>query len=203
MDIHIGSSISLQFDEDIEKIEGRLVGSEAPDFFIVRLPADIDSKAIPVGREISAAFFNEGLAFKFIASILHVFPKFQLIFLSYPETYDSTSLRKEARINCRIPATASIERKALKGLVTDISNHGCQFSVRIPTRFKLYRVSVLTDIHLSLSLFGPSDAAQLKGKVRNTNIDEFKIVLGIEFDKLEAQLSQRLNCFIEELDVLH
>jgi c-di-GMP-binding flagellar brake protein YcgR len=203
MDLHPQGTISLQFSEDTTPRECRLVGSEAPDFFIVRLPMDIDGSAVRAGQNVVAVYSGNGLAHKFDVAVLHCLPKFQLLLLSYPEIDDVRNLRRETRVNCRIPATASIEERALKGLITDISNHGCQFIVKIPTRFKLYRVSVLTDINLSLSLFGPREAAQLKGKVRNTNIDEFKIVLGIEFDHLEEALSRRLRSFIDELDVLH
>lgn len=203
MDVYIGSTISLQLDDSQSALKGRLVGAEAPNFFIVRLPPDFDGSAIQTGQSMSATYLQNGLTRTFKASVLHRVPKFQLIFLSYPEIYDSESLRKEDRVNCHIPATANIEEKPLKGLVTDISNHGCQFIVKIPTTFKLYRVSVLTDIHLELSLFEPREAARLKGKVRNTHIDEFKIVLGIEFETLEHKLSHRIKGLINELDVLH
>ena len=203
MEIHPTGNISLRFGQDATPSECRLMGSAPPDFFIVRLPMDIDSRAIRAGQSISAVYVRDGMAHKFDVTVLHCLPKFQLLLLAYPEGDDFRKLRKEARVACRIPATASIEERAMKGLVTDISNHGCQFIVKIPTRFKLYRVSVLTDIRLSLSLFGPRQAAQLEGKVRNTNIDEFKIVLGIEFERLEDTLSRQLRTFIADLDVLH
>lgn len=203
MDVTIGSTISLQFDKDKNPFKGRLVGAEAPNFFIVRLPPDFDGSILQTGQSLSATYLHSGLTRNFEASILHRVPKFQLIFLSYPEIYDSHSLRKEDRVNCRIPATANIEERPLKGLVADISNHGCQFIVKIPTTVKLYRVSVLTNIFLELALFEPQEASKLKGKVRNTHIDEFKIVLGIEFDTLEQKLSQRIKGLINELDVLH
>jgi c-di-GMP-binding flagellar brake protein YcgR len=202
MDVNIGDTVSLRLSEAEGELEGRLVGSEPPDFLIVRLPAAKEVGTVQPGCSLSAAYVNNGNAVTFTTTVLEHVPKFQIALIRYPETYESKALRKEARINCRIPATASFQQRALKGLVTDISNHGCQFIVKIPTRFKLYRVSVLTDIRLSLSFLEPSDVSQLSGKVRNTNIDEFKIVLGIEFDQLEEQLTQRLKTFISELDVL-
>jgi hypothetical protein len=74
--------------------------------------------------------------------------------------------------------------------------------VKIPATIKLHRISVLTDINLSLSMLGERDPTRLRGKVRNTNIDEFKIALGIEFEKMEQQISRRLNHFIENLLVV-
>ncbi len=202
MDVQIGSAMSLKFSDDQQEIEGLFVGSEAHDYMIVRLPLGIDRTALEKGRPLSVSYESSGNAFHIESSILYYLEKFQLIFLSYPQAYEISTLRKEDRINCHIPATVSIDRKALKGLITDISNNGCQFIVKIPSTFKLHRVSVLTDINLALSSFGQSDPTQFKGKVRNTNIDEYKIVLGIEFDQLEEHSSRRLKGFIEKMKVL-
>ncbi len=202
MDVQIGSAMSLKFSDDQQEMEGLFVGSEAHDYMIVRLPLGIERNALQEGRPLSVSYELSGNAYHIETSILYFLDKFNLVFLSYPQAYEINTLRKENRINCHIPATASIDRKALKGLITDISNNGCQFIVKIPATFKLNRVSVLTDINLSLSTFGQSDSAQLKGKVRNTNIDEYKIVLGIEFDQLEEHFSQRLKGFIQRMKVL-
>ena len=202
MDANIGSTISIQDDMRQAPVDSRLVGFEASNYVIVRLPASPKGEVFKIGQSVTARYVHAGVAHRFNATILFEAPEFHLIFLSYPLAYDSQPLRRETRVNCSIPATANIERRAFKGLITDISNHGCQFIVKIPSSFKLYRVSVLTDIHLSLSLFGPGDAAKVRGKVRNTNVDELKIVLGIEFERLEEELSQKLKGFIEELVVL-
>jgi c-di-GMP-binding flagellar brake protein YcgR len=203
MDTNIGSTISLQFDSSHDVLKGRLVGAEPPNFFIVRLPPACNGNAIHTGQSMSATYLHDGHTRKFKASVLHRVPKFQLIFMSYPEFEDAESQRKEDRVKCQIPATANIEKRPLKGLVADISNHGCQFIVNIPTTFKLCRVSVLTDIHLELSLLDPRSETKLRGKVRNTHIDECKIVLGIEFDNLEEALAKHIKSLINQLDILH
>lgn len=198
----VGSITSLTFGSDQGEIEGLFVGSEALNYMIVRLPSDFNGTDPEEGQSLWVNYMSSGNAYKFKSSVLHYLKKFALVFLSYPQAYETYPLRREDRITCSIPATASIQKKALKGLVNDISHHGCQFSVKIPATFKLYQVSVLTDINLSLSLSGYADPDKLKGKVRNTNIDECRIVLGIEFQKLEEQFSQRLEDFIQKLKTL-
>lgn len=202
MDAELGSKVTLQINGQDEKTEGLFIGAESPRFMIVRLPLGIDQSFLHEGTSLSVSYVASGNINRFQSTILHLMKKFPLVFLSYPETYETTALRKEARISCHIPATVSIERKAMKGLVTDISNHGCRFIVKIPAKFKPYRVAVLSDILLSLSLYGEEPLDELKGKVRNTNVDESKIVLGIEFDKLEEPYSHKLKGFIERIDVL-
>lgn len=202
MDAQLGSTVTLQIDGQDEKTETLFIGAEAPNFIIVRLPVGIDQSALHEGTSLAVSYIASGNVYKFQSSILHLMKKFSLIFLTCPETYETKALRKEARISCHIPATVSIDRKAMKGLVTDISNNGCRFIVKIPTNFKPYRVAVLSDILLSLSLYGEEKLDELKGKVRNTNVDESKIVLGIEFDNLEEPYSHKLKGIIERIDVL-
>jgi c-di-GMP-binding flagellar brake protein YcgR len=201
MDIKIGDKMTLRFDPDDRKVEGVYVGAEEPNFMIVRLPKVLEEFQVRKGDDLTATCMNAGTIYKAQLSVLEVIEKLDLLVLSYPESYETTHLRKEPRISCQIPATARIEQSALKGLITDISNHGCQFIFKIPATFKPHRVSILTDINISLAAIGQTDPTQLKGKVRNTNIDAFKIVLGIEFERLEEQIAYRLKEFVENLNV--
>lgn len=202
MDAQIGTKVALRFDKNTTEVEGVFIGSEPPNFFIVRIPKTTEGYKLEDGDPVSATYISSGTIYKAKTIIVDVNKKFDLIFLAHPQTYESSFLRQEARISCHIPATASIEKSALKGLITDISNHGCQFIFKIPATFKPHRVSVLTDIHICLSAIGHADPTQLKGRVRNTSIDEFKIILGIEFEKLEEQISSKLEAFIETMTVL-
>ena len=199
MDLQIGGKISLKLGDDPQKVEGLLVGAEEPHFIIVRLVKPSNSPSIAEGQSYAATYMSMGTIYRVHNSVLGFLKKLNLLVLSYPVTYEQDNLRREPRINCSIPATAKIDKNALKGLITDISSNGCQFIVKIPTTFRLYSISVLKDIDLSLAMLGSADPTSLKGKVRNTNIDEFKIALGIEFDSLEDQTSSQLTDFIKNL----
>ncbi|WP_419656442.1 putative pilus assembly protein PilZ, type IV [Desulfosarcina variabilis str. Montpellier] len=200
----VGEPASLTFSNDPKEkeTEGIFVGSEPPKYTIFRLPSDFNSASLKKGQPLGVKCAASGNVYTYNASVMDYLEKYKLVFISYPQTVEQVPLRKEDRIGCCIPATANVQKRALKGLVTDISYHGCQFNVKIPPTFKLQRVSVLTDIDLSLSLSGYTDPQALKGKVRNTNFDEFRIALGIEFEKLEDQFVKRLSDFIERLKTL-
>lgn len=202
MDLPIGGELTFKRDDDERQLEGILVGAEEPNFIIVRITQTSDDFSIAEGQSYSTTYVSSGAVYRVHNSVLGYMEKLKLAVLSYPVSYEKDVLRKEPRVSCAIPATAKIERNALRGLITDISNHGCQFIVKIPATIKLYRISVLTDINLSMSMLGEKDPTRLQGKVRNTNIDEFKIALGIEFEKMEEQISHRLSHFIENLSVV-
>lgn len=202
MDLPIGGNMTFKPEDDEQQIEGVLVGVDEPNFIIVRFTQVPEAFPINEGQSYVATYVSSGTVYRVYNSVLGYLEKMNLVVLSYPVTFEKDALRQEPRVSCAIPATAKIERNALRGLITDISKHGCQFIVKIPATIKLHRISVLTDINLSLSMLGERDPTRLQGKVRNTNIDEFKIALGIEFEKMEQQISQRLNHFIENLLVV-
>jgi hypothetical protein len=197
----VGDPACLTFFDAPQKTEVRsiLVGSEIFSYIIFRLPSDYKGPEIRQGQGLSVKYTSSGNAYEYQSSVIHYLEKFSLVFISYPHTFEQVPLRKEDRVSCCIPATANVQKRALKGLVTDISHHGCQFNVKIPSTFKLQQVSVLTDIDLSLFLSGYTTPKALKGKVRNTHFDEFRIALGIEFEKLEDQFVKRLSDFIDHL----
>ena len=202
MDLPIGGKMTFKPEDDERQLEGILVGIDEPNCIIVRFTQIPEAFPINEGQSYAATYVSSGTVYRVYNSVLGCMEKMNLVVLSYPVTFEKDALRQEPRVSCAIPATAKIQRNALRGLITDISNHGCQFIVKIPATIKLHRISVLTDINLSLSMLGERDPTRLRGKVRNTNIDEFKIALGIEFEKMEQQISQRLNHFIENLMVV-
>jgi hypothetical protein len=199
----VGRPTAIAFGSAQMQEAGVFVGYEQDRYIIVRLPSDFSDIDLKPGQRVHLKYDFAGTAYRYESSVLHYLNKFGLVFLSYPGSVETNSLRKEDRISCRIPATASIQSRPLKGLVTDISRHGCQFCVRIPATFKLQQVSVLEEVSLSLFLNGDEHPEPLKCKVRNTNFDEFKIVLGIEFGQMEQRLAQRLEGYMEKLKVLH
>jgi len=50
-----------------------------------------------------------------------------LVFLSYPIELIEHNLRKEGRLDCRLPATISIDEEVYGGYISDISPGGCCF----------------------------------------------------------------------------
>ena len=121
----------------------------------------------------------------------------ELLFVSYPDLVEDGEQRKEARINCEIPATASIDEALLNGLITDINQQGCRFIVNLPGNIQPCQVKVLTDVNLSIALGDEAPPQELSGRVRNTNIDRFRIALGIEFERLSDRIADGLKAYVD------
>ena len=200
MDLQIGGKISLKLGDDPQKVEGILVGAEEPNFIIVRLIKESNSPSIAEGQSYAATYMSMGTIYRVHNSVLGFLKKLNLLVLSYPVTYEQDNLRREPRINCSIPATAKIDKNALKGLITDISSNGCQFIVKIPTTFRLYSISVLKDIDLSSGHAGePRTPPTSKVRSAIPILMSSKLHWELNSIPLEDQTSSQLTDFIKNL----
>ena len=116
------------------KMSATLVGMKPKKYLIVEQPT---VRGLPYrmeeGTEWSANFLNKGTIVGFSTSVLgasrHPFP---LVFLSYPDQAELTSLRQDKRYpvnikaGCHVVEPVNAERKPEAGLVRDISEGGCQ-----------------------------------------------------------------------------
>ena len=116
------------------KMSASLLGVKANKYLIVEQPL---VRGLPFrmeeGTEWSANFLNKGTIVGFTTSVLGTSRRpFPLVFLTFPDQAELTSLRQDKRypVNikavCHVVEPVNIERKPEAGLVRDISEGGCQ-----------------------------------------------------------------------------
>jgi hypothetical protein len=154
-------------------------------------------------EEVVVRYIHNAEIYRFRATITgQIEDPAELLFISYPDLVEDGERRKHVRVNCEIPATASINKALLNGMITDISSQGCRFIVNLPGGIQPCQVNVLTDVNLSISLQDQAPPEELSGRVRNTNIDRFRIALGIEFEKLSDHIANNLKALIDRFTPL-
>ena len=198
LNIDLGDRVIIKGDLPGKDLSCVLVGLEAPHYLIVRKPEAQETLRFSTGQEVVVRFFHNAEIYRFRANVCgEINDPAELLFISYPHRVEDGEERKTARINCEIPATASIDKALLNGLITDISSQGCRFIVNLPGGIQPYQVKVLTDVNLSIALQDEAPPQELSGRVRNTNIDRFRIALGIEFEKLSDRIADGLKAYVE------
>jgi hypothetical protein len=198
LDIELGDRVILKGHQPGEDLSCVLVGLEAPHYLIVRKPLAQLRRRFRADEEVVVRYIHNAEIYRFRATVTgQVTEPAELLFISYPDLVEDGEERNNARINCEIPATASIDRALLNGLITDISNQGCRFIVNLPGSIQPCQVKVLTDVNLSISLQKEAPPESLAGRVRNTNIDRFRIALGIEFEKLSDRIAEGLKAYVD------
>lgn len=201
LNIEIGNPLLIKSAGMEAPVKSALIGLEAHKYLIIQIPSVVEFQdRLSEKQTLNISYVTLGMTYAFDATVLgYTLRPFKLLFLSYPEMVQETDSRQESRVNCHIPATANINQTPLNGVITDISNHGCRFIVRIPTKIQPYQVRILTDVNLSFALHGIEGSEQLQGIVRNTTIDRFRIALGIEFEKIGVEVSDKLKGYLENL----
>ncbi len=198
LNIDLGDRVIIKDDRHGEDLSCVLVGLEAPHYLIVRKPQAHTPRRLRAGEEVMVRYVHNAEIYRFRATITgQISDPADLIFLSYPELVEDGEERNNVRINCEIPATANIDQALLNGLITDISSQGCRFIVNLPGNIQPCQVKVLTDVNLSISLQDEAPPQELSGRVRNTNIDRFRIALGIEFEKLSDRIAESLKVYVD------
>ncbi|HPA15513.1 MAG TPA: flagellar brake protein [Desulfobacterales bacterium] len=200
LNIELGSQLLIQV-EGIEKsFKSNLVGLMPQEFLIIEMPSSYKISGLQRGKHLFVNYLSLGNAYEFDSSILGIISEpFPLLFLSYPEKVQKLDLRKNSRVNCYIPAIANLKKTELKGVISDISRTGCRFIIKVPPILQLQQILVVDEIKISFPLTGMNDVFEFPGIVRNTTQDKERIAWGIEFEKLDSEVSSKIDDYINKL----
>ncbi|MBN1932776.1 MAG: flagellar brake protein [Desulfobacterales bacterium] len=201
LNVELSSPLSIQ----IEGMEGHfksiLVGLVPQEYLIIRMPSFfLDQIQLHEGKHLTVQYQSLGKIYGFSSNIIALVVKpYPLIFLSYPETVDSLLRRKNPRVSCYIPAIANLDKTELKGVISDISRNGCKFTIKVPSILQLQQILVVNDVKLSFPLYGMQGMQNFQGKVRNTTQERERIAWGIEFEKLDTEISNSIEAYIDRM----
>lgn len=201
LNVELNNPLSIQ----IEGMEGHfrsiLVGLVPQEYLIIRIPSFFsDQNQLHEGKHLTVQYQSLGKIYGFSSNIVGIVDKpYPLIFLSYPEEVDNLHRRKNPRVSCYIPAIANLKKTELKGVISDISRNGCKFIIKVPSILQLQQILVVNDIKLSFPLSGMRGMQNFQGKVRNTTQDKERIAWGIEFEKIDAEISNSIKTYIDRM----
>ncbi|MCG8471250.1 MAG: flagellar brake protein [Desulfobacterales bacterium] len=201
LNIEMGNRMRFLFHDTEEPIGGALVGLEPQEYLIVRLdlPAELNRFA-QKGDQITARYMSLGNEYGFSATIIeHIASPDRLVFITYPDEVENIDIRKSSRVSCFIPATAIFDGRKLKGTLTDISQSGCRFVIRLPATLQARQLRLVDEMQLKFPLMGIEGIQEFTCKVRNTSIDKERIAMGVEFTSPEAELTKSIKNYIKKV----
>jgi hypothetical protein len=105
-------------------------------------------------------------------------------------------LRQSKRVDCFFPGRAKIQGKEHQGSVVDISTGGCRFSIDTSGEVRVAQMEVGETIDVSFQLSGSSEPQTALGKVRSISRDPMKVIVGIQFDALDAETVNSIEALI-------
>lgn len=208
---HPGAKVDLQFNSETPfRIRGKLIGFDEGHYIILSLPPNIIRDYTDVIKEGNGCVIRtlvEGdagkcVAFRSNVSLITPRPK-GLVFIQFPKSVESISLRKESRMVTQLPVVivhrddtnseALFNAKTeLSGHVKDISRGGCRVIVQWKEgQGKIQNVP----IYLKVNNVGQGLSIIVKAVIKNQQrVDPVSVSLGMMFEECE-----KLNELIAEL----
>lgn len=124
----------------------------------------------------------------------------RLLFLDYPETVETLTVRKEDRVDCFLPAILQAEDVALAGHIVNISAGGFRFSKREETGDKGMKQFEGKRIQCKFSLIDePVREFDVTGEVKGVAFVEGKAVLKAAFVDLDNEVHDTLDRYVHEV----
>jgi c-di-GMP-binding flagellar brake protein YcgR len=199
LNIALGTRMQVQLGGTDTQFKSFMVGMEPEEYLIIRLPMipGIANK-LYAGNRVTVRYMYSGSVYGFRSTVLHFITKpSPLLFAAYPKTIEVFQLRESKRVDCFFPGLANIQGKEYPGVIVDISTGGCRFIIDTSGEVRVAQVEVAEEINLSFHLIGSPQPLTARGKVRSISREQGKVVVGIQFDALDSEITKSIQILIK------
>jgi c-di-GMP-binding flagellar brake protein YcgR len=209
LDIEIGSKVSLDVAGLGSKLTSTFVGFVRARLVIIQLPvvAEVGKEHMYghlfPGNEVVVRYIQSGMVIGFSSKVIqYQHAPFPLLFLSFPETLESVSLRKHKRISCHFRAVIQgPENKGMDGIVMDVSQGGCCFiSDPLDTQLQgAFLPRIEDELALLCEPLGASPAKPMRSSVRRVAVREGRLELGLKFSLLDPGQKSGIEAYLSDI----
>lgn len=202
--INVGTKILIELSGMSGRLQSSFVGYVNKRFIIVAMPIvpqlnrDLLLANIYTGNSVTVRFIQFGSVFGFESSIVHFFhTPYPLLFLQYPETIETHNLRKQPRVDCLFPVTATFNGQESSGVLSNISQSGGQIFF-LNTSFEGQAINIDDPLTFKCpSLFHSPDAS-VSSVIKRIHKQNKKMELGLKFVDIQEDMAVQLTEYIEQ-----
>lgn len=200
--IEVGGKLLMDLTGLPNKLHSYFVGYVKARFVITMLPLvpEVNRPTLLEylykGNSVTVRFIRQGTVLGFSATVAHVtFTPIPLLFLEYPQNFESYNLRKDNRVVCLFPVTVVIKGRELSGALSDISKSGG--SIVIPINEDQPGLFPIDDvIHFRCPLLFGDPQAQVPGMIKRVSKNGTKVELGLKFNEIKDEPARRISEYI-------
>jgi c-di-GMP-binding flagellar brake protein YcgR len=161
---------------------------------------NIRSKLSP-GIQIVVRYLNKGRLIGFRAKLIEaIFTPQRLMFLEYPKTFEHHDIRSIKRVNCTLAVTMTIGNYESKGTMLDISRKGCRCLTSTTKEIKLLSIKKEEQISFRCQFPGVQDDQVVTGNIKNIKMDKQETAIGIQFQKMGADVKGIIDRYISSIE---
>jgi len=192
--VEVGTTLSVEIPGVPTRFSSKLVGLDADQFLIIKLPATpgIRQTLVP-GLDIVIRFVSNGSIIGFKSSIIQIhFEPLRIGFLAFPFYAERISLRKQKRVQCFFETRATIRESEFEGAILDINTKGCRFSVD-DSRGGSKQLATIEKGNTAVLSVPQLGSDPIGGKIANIWYDSGLYSFGIEFTKISPELQEKID----------
>ncbi len=202
----IGTPVQIEVDTADQKFNSFVVGILPDEFLILKTPVSSHLFSartnLFIGNRVVVRFIMKGTIIGFKSSLIEsVSNPTKLIFIQYPSEIFHHELRAKKRIECNLPLKAVFEGKTYPGLLLDMNDQGCKFSMsasRVPSGFN----SVSGDIVVKFFMPGVEKELEILGIPKHIKNDEKKVYVGIQFNELTSEVTEIISRYLASFEAI-
>ena len=196
-----GTQVVLGFKGQEDRIKCAWVGQQEDECLVLRLPLGAGSLLqVAAGESVTVRYLSQGTVYGFHTQVLgrYNYGPLRFLFLAYPSRVETHNLRTGQRVPCFLPASLDLEPDSLEGVVVDLGPGGVRFLHRLHPQEEGPPLVVLgQSAVLRCRLLGVEVVQNITCQVRNINLDQTRLLLGMAFKDPDQALIDRINDYIE------
>jgi c-di-GMP-binding flagellar brake protein YcgR len=203
--IGLGTTLQLQVgqQERESKVTGVLIGMVPDEYLLIRVPAipGILDK-LSEGNPMVVRYVYAGNIYGFTSTVLAYTHKPTLVvFISYPTSVESMSLRKAKRLQCFFPVKMKIGVEEHRAVIVDISLGGCRIYIEPGAGESLVQGKGRT-VSLAFYLTGLAEEQAIGGRIQNLKTEGMLAEIGIAFDPQNEAVLNNVKRYIDSFAAL-
>ncbi len=198
LQVALGTELLLQIDGVESNVKSSFVGMQPQVYLATTIPkiSGITGKLFE-GNQVIVRYLFAGTVYGFQSNILgHTRQPFPLMFLSFPKLIARRELRKEARVDCHLPAELMVKGQACSGALVDLSPSGCRFAAVAYDKKTSPRIDSGTKMALSFHLPGSAEAYGVSGKACGRTSVGGIMMVGFKFDGLDQDQASAVGACV-------
>ncbi len=197
MKISVGAKVLLDLgNEEFRRVSGQLIGWKNSETILVAIPLFVGIRNyVEIGRYITCRYMHEGTVYGFKAHIQgYTSNPESMVFLSYPDSWESIELRQQERLPCFFPASFQVSDYEATGILNDISEMGCRITCGPSKEEVLEKIILGSETLIHFFPFGVQSGYKIPALIVNASTNDEKITgVGFKFPAIAEDFREKLK----------
>ncbi len=202
LDANVGDDCLIELQGVGGKFRSLILGWELGKYFMLKLPAKLDMREyLYTGKLVIVRYLNtEGQISGFESAIqVPIFAPQRILFVDYPKTIETISLRRAERVDCFVPGMVYYGDFEIGGNLINISQNGCKFSVQEEDITRASEIKEEEVLLVMFSMLNSDLSFSLFGTLKKSITGDNRLQWGIEFKEVPEEALEEIENYVRDV----